>query len=289
MWSKSSGSSKREDSRQIFWMWAGGAVLLVVLVTGTMVALRGGDHSTPPGSMPPVLPAAASNPAAPVPPAAALKSDEAFLTKAEPMARMFLEAARIEDLLPLVRNPDVAQSRMRRHYPEGKIKPPGMTAFNTQSEILRRGSNAACTVQTLNYDEKLLAFVETPHGLKIDWESWVGWADMPWEEFLTKKPAAAQVFRLMLCPVEYYNIAFANDTKWQSYRLISPDGKHAIYGYAERGSPLNAKLAQATDGTQSALTLALKFPDNPTAPDQVLIESHVADGWVLESESAASP
>lgn len=205
------------------------------------------------------------------------------------MARMFLEATRVEDLLPLVRNPDVAKSRMLRHYPDGKIKPPGMMAFNTQSEIFRRGSIAACTVQILNYDEKTLAFIETPQGLKIDWESWVGWSDMPWEEFLTKKPAVAHAFRLMLCPVEYYNMAFTNDTKWQSYRLASPDGKHVIYGYAERGSMLNSKLALDCDGTQAALILALKFPDNSTSPAQVLIESRVTDSWVLESESPATP
>jgi hypothetical protein len=88
-----------------------------------------------------------------------------------------------------------------------------------------------------------------------------------------------------LCPTDYYNFAFANDNKWQAYRLTSPDGGNLLYGYAERGSVMNSKLRPSLDNQQTPLMLALKFPENATSNNQVLIEKIVAEGWVLESEA----
>ena len=107
---------------------------------------------------------------------------------------------------------------------------------------------------------------------------------MTWDEFLASKPTTARVFRLNACPSDYYNHAFADDRNWQAYRLTSPDGEQSLYGYAERGSAVSAKLPQSTDSQMRALMLALKFPANATSANQVLIEKFITDGWVLESE-----
>ncbi len=283
-WSKYTSRFKRSDNRQMFWMMIGGVFLWIVIVLGVRVIMSsevpvaGNEVAFVPS---PRAPEALSPELALA--AEAMRKDERFLAEAEPMARKFLEAKRIEDLLPLVRNPGMAEARMRRHYPGGIIEAPGMAAFNTQSNLARLGSIVALMVRTLKQDEASLVYEETAQGIKIDWECWVGWSEMPWEVFVAEKPTVAQVFRLMLCPIEYYNMAFANDIKWQSYQLLSPDGKQVIYGYAERGSALNAKLCPPPDVPKIPLMLSLKFPENATSANQVLIENCVADGWVLES------
>ncbi len=161
-----------------------------------------------------------------------------------------------------------------------------MAEFNTESVISCLGTISALKVRTRSYEEKSLAFVDTPQGLKIDWESWVGWSEMPWEEFLASKPTTGRVFRLNLSPTDYYNFAFSDDQKWQAYRLQSPDGEHSIYGYAERDSAVGYASRCPPDSKQMALMLALKFPENATSDNQVLIEKFVAEGWVLETESS---
>ena len=287
LWESLSGHARRfghGEKRQMFLMLIGGAFLLMVTVAGVWMALFGGKAHAPPGAASaPGMPAARSIQPEAILPADTRRSDAAFLAAAEPLTRKFLQASRIEDMLPLVRNPGVAEARMRRHYPAGKIAAPGMAAFNTTSEILRSGTFSSLKVRTHNADEISLAYVETPQGVKIDWESRVGWSDMSWEQFLTSKPITAQVFRLVLCPTDYYNFAFSNDNKWQAYRLISPDGKHLLYGYAERGSVMNSKLRPSLDNLQIPMMLALKFPANATSDNQVLIDKIVAEGWVLES------
>lgn len=275
-------SSDREEKRQMFWMLLGGSTLFALIVAGVLMALLGGDK---PVARTPV-PAAAQAVSKTAIHAAAQKSDAAFLAEAEPLTKKFLDAACIEDLVPLVRNPKLAEARMRRHYPDGKITPAGMSAFNTLSEISRYGQAISLNIRTGDFDEKAIAFFETPSGIKIDWESWVGWSEMPWEEFLATKPTQAKLFRLNLSPINYYNIGFADDRKWKSYRLISPDEKHAIYGYAEIGSVVNASLRSSLGNKPVCMILALRFPENAASANQVIIDKRIAEGWVLENEES---
>lgn len=210
-------------------------------------------------------------------------SDIEFLAAAEPLAGKFLAAGRVDDLLPLVRKPQTAGPRMRSMYPDGKIEAPGMNAFDTNREVVRQGHAMTVNVRTDNLDVKPLAFFVTPEGLKIDWESWIGWSEMPWDEFANTKPVPARMFRVWLSSVDYYNFDFSDDRKWQSYLLVSADGNHTLYGYVERGSELDSRLKPSPDVKQAALTVMLSFPENATSRNQVLIGSLLAEGWTLET------
>lgn len=266
----------------MFWMLTGGAVLFGAIVVGVLMILFG-DFVPNTVVMP--KPAAETPTAVPKETPAGKRTDAVFLAEAEVLARKFLEATRVEELLPLVRDPERADERIRSFYPDGRIAAPGMAAFNTQSDISRSGPGASIKVRTRDFEEKSLVFFEQPDGLRIDWESWAGWSEMPWKTFLGSKPTEGNVFRLLLSPIDYYNFGFSDDKKWQSYRLESPDGEHAIYGYAERGSALNTRLRPPPDSKQVPMMLTLQFPENATSRDQVIIGSIVAEGWVLETET----
>jgi len=287
-WDRSTGKLRlpgRVELRRMFWMLIGGTLLFVLLVAGVLIAMLGGDKTSPPvaeSAMAKPAPRAMNPDGSPA--VMTGVSDAAFLAAAEPLTRKFLEATRIEEILPLVRNPAVAEARMRRQYPTGKIAAPGMLEFNANSEISRNGTIRSLKIRTRAYDEKALAFGESQDGPKIDWESWVGWSEMPWEKFLASRPGEAMIFRVYLSPVDYFNFAFSDEAKWQSYRLESPDGAHSIYGYVERGSALSAKLLTPSDARATAVMLALKFPESATSHNQVIIEKFIADGWVLETE-----
>jgi len=267
------------ERRQMFWMLIGGAALFALIVAGVLMATR--SERVP---LPPVADSATHGKPETVHPALDERTDAAFLAEAEPLAKKFLAATRIEDQLTLVRHPEVAETRMRGFYQKGAIDPPGLAEFNIESTVVRRGTSFAVKVRTRGFEEKYVAYVDSKQGLRIDWESWVGWSAMRWDEFLASKPTTARVFRVRLNPADYYNFQFSDDRKWQAYQIISPDGGHSIYGYAERGSDVCAKLPATSDTQQSALMLALKFPVKTPAPNQVLIDDLVAEGWVLENE-----
>lgn len=279
-WSHHEPGGGRRESRQMFWMLAGGGTLFVLVVAFVLKAMLGGSPS------PAATHAAvdATTPAAEVIPASVHLSDADFLSAAEPLARAFLTAGKVDALLPLVRHPETTRPRILSYYPDGKIDAPGMASFNTRFDVTRQGAALSVLVRTDDMFEKQLSFFPTAEGLKIDWESWVGWSDIPWEKFLAEKPQDAAMFRVVLSPVEYYNFGFTDDRKWQSYRLISPDGEHSIYGYVERGLPLDLSLRLSPDIKQANLTLLLKFPPNKNSHNQVLITQILAEGWVLDTE-----
>ena len=208
------------------------------------------------------------------------RSEAPVLAEAEPLARKFLEAKTVAELLPLIRHPKITELRMRAVYRDGKIAPVGMSKFNSSGDMSVRGKLASLLVRTGEQMEKPLAFIETPQGLKVDWESWVGWSEISWEKFLSTKPTSAQVFRVSLSEVNYYNFDFSDESKWQSYRLISPDGEHSLYGYVEKGSALDRKIAPTEDMKVANLMLSLKFPAGAASNGQVEIEGFVTEGWV---------
>jgi hypothetical protein len=160
-----------------------------------------------------------------------------------------------------------------------------LSSFNMYSELVPAGTGYTVQVRTGQYAEKTMALFPSPEGLKIDWESWTGWSEISWKDFMKTRPTDAKLFRVMLGPVDYYNFNFTDDIKWRSYRLVSPDGEHSLYGYVEAGSALDARLRPSPDLKQVPLTLSLKYPPDSSSPDQVLVEKWHADGWVLENET----
>lgn len=253
-------------------MLIGGGLLFSVIVAGMVVSMIGGK-----------APVAAVKPVAQL---AVVEDPQRtaaeIISEAEALAGKFLNATTVDDMLATVRNPELAESRMRAFYPGGKIEAPGMSQFNSGAGLATRGKLHSFPVLTRDHEERSLAFIETPKGLKIDWESWVGWSDIPWKEFLSTKPAGSHVFRVILASVDYYNFGFSDDQKWQSYRLESSDKEHAVYGYVEKNSALNAKLRPNISEQSVLMTLALKFPPDPKSDSQVEIERLVSEGWVEE-------
>lgn len=231
----------------------------------------------PPPDVEPVEPAGV--------PAVLERGEAEFLKLAEPLARRFLSAERVEDMLPLVRDPEGVSRKIRAYYPEGVVEPVGISKFNSTEQIGYRDNVAVVGVRTAGFELKQLIFVDGEDGLKIDWESWVGWSEMPWDEIFGKKPGQPVLVRVFLRSVDYYNFDFVDETKWRSYILTTPDGEGLLYGYAETDSLLAQRLRPADSGAEVAMTLKIRFPEGSRAANQVVIEECVADSWLVMEEA----
>lgn len=279
---KEVGKSGSDDRRQMRWWLLGGVVLFGVMVSAVVMALLGGERGQH---------GAAANPAPTVAaPTVAVKStaagvddlsDVEFMTMAKPMVETFMNATSVAELLTVVRDPEVVRPRMEAWYADGRVVAPGMSAFDTGSGVTRDGSVLSVVVRTRDYEEKMISFAPSSAGLRIDWESSVAWSEQPWQSFMEKREQTPKLFRVIVQPVEYYNFEFTDDHYWQSFFLESLDGKLAMYGYVPRGSPLSGKLRLAPEVTDANFTLRLKFPAHAKSSNQVIIDSVVADSWVI--------
>lgn len=277
LWDYASGRRPRSGKQKFLPMLIGSIILFSLIGAGLFYTFTS-------GKTPAVVSTIKPSAAAALPPRMTLfdRSQPSLTAECEPLARKFMEAKTVEEILPLIYQPSVAEPRMREYYKNGSVLPEGMTGFNVGQGMQVLGNFVSFVVKNNDFDQKNLAFVDGADGLKIHWESYVGWSDMPWDEFSAKKPTTPQFFRVILAPVEYYNFAFSDDIKWQSYRIESPDKAKFFYGYVEKDSPLNAKLKLNPDVKSLLVVLTLKFPEGSQTNNQVLIENKLYDGWVGE-------
>ena len=217
-------------------------------------------------------------------PEAMRRSEVEFLELAKPLAEKFLAATDVDQILPLVSNLEGVKGKIPDHYPDGKIEPTGLSKFNSTGNVSYKDSFAAVTILTSDFEQKQIAFIDGEDGLKIDWESWVGWSEMPWDEMIETRPSKPILIRAMLKWIDYYNFAFSDESKWRSYRLVSPDGEHMLYGYVDRNSPLDQKMRPGEPTATVAVTLKIHFPEGEAAGKQVVISEYVSDGWVTIGE-----
>lgn len=211
-------------------------------------------------------------------------SDLELIRLGEPLVRKFLQAGSVEELLPLVREPARAEPRMRKLHPDGKVTAPGMAEFKPDELLERQGKVATIQIRDRTFQPRLISLVETPGGLKVDWEAWVGWSEISWKDFSEKRVKTPTLFRVVLEPVDYYNFGFSDETHWVSYRLSTLDGELVLYGYTERGSELDGRIRPAPEVGRVNATLMLKFPEQAETSSQVLIDGWLGNCWALENE-----
>jgi hypothetical protein len=282
-WERSEASGKRSarrGSRMI--LWAGGSVLLAVVLVLSL--WRPGKNRSQTQDAPVVPPPMAITQTAPAKDAETVQDVAAFINAAKPVAQKFLEAKTVEELLQVVREPALVGQKIREFYQANPRRPEGLDAFGVDEMIGFDGKVALVQVRTKALDQKQMCLVETPDGWRVDWESWVGWSEMSWPAFLAEKPKQAKLFRVVLRETQYYNYAFADEHRWKSYNLESPDGEHSVFGYVELGSALDNRIRPAESAPRDPFILMLRFPPDADSTNQVIIDRVISDGWVERAD-----
>jgi hypothetical protein len=266
--------------------WIAGLLVSGVVAALVVAAVRE-EPEVEPIAIAPVQesPAAAPQPAPEVIdfPQEMNRRESELTAELEPLTRGFLEADTVGKLLPFVRDAGRVGEKIRAWYPDGKVPAPGMSAFNTKNALAYRGRLVSLSVRTNDFEEKQIAFIRGDDGLKIDWESYVAWSEMPWQRFISEKPERPVLFRVALKTLEYYNFGFGDEKKWQSYELRSPDREQVLYGYVRRDSPLNDKLRPLDSNSSRMVTVKLKYIPGEATGNQVVIEEMISDGWVEDA------
>jgi len=210
-----------------------------------------------------------------------LERHKSFIKKAEELANKFLSAKSVDELRDIIRNPEITIPKIIKLHPDNKIDMGGLLSFNPTDQFRKSGDFISVTVRTKNYDERTMVFTETPDGIRIDWESWVGWCEMGWSEFMEAKPTTGILFRVKLNDTNYYNFDFSEESKWRSYTLLSHDEKSRMYGYVELGTQVAKDIGNAFEPGDRFFTLLLKFPENASSNNQVIIERVISSGWII--------
>jgi len=227
------------------------------------------------------------------------------------LVQRFLAADTVEDKLPLVRFPEKVKPLMDLWYkgrPDRAIK----TRWDELSQSLTKfihvdGTKFVVVTLLVEPEEEYRLFaVESTadNGLKVDWETAVGWQAMTVEEFMKGKPTTPQPFRVQAAPGDYYNGAYSDESVWCAVNLTYPrNPDFNLYGYVERNTPTGDRLMQLlgytltrdangknvwemVQTTSKALVLAIAFRREGSDPKQVTIHEVLHEEWFLKDGPA---
>lgn len=205
----------------------------------------------------------------------------------------FAKATTVEEMAKHVRHPETALPRMKAFYGDTKLKPIEME-FSSDWREVERGKQTLITT-TVRIDFKdIYMVVEVPGKdgpALVDWESFIGWCEMPWTDFVKKGSKTAREFRLAVTASDYFNFNYADSKKYAAFRLVDKDDTETIYAYCDLTSETCKKLlaslrqARQQSGRKDeepveTFTLKLSMNEEDTARRQALIEGIVFQGWV---------
>ena len=118
---------------------------------------------------------------------------------------------------------------------------------------------------------------------KLDWESYVGFGEMAWEQFILDRTTSPKLFRVQAQRGDYWNFEFSDENIWYSVKLRSPESERALHAYCRRDSGVGAELMallQLPPKIQP-LCLRLVFPERSQSDHCVEITGLAAERWLI--------
>lgn len=219
-----------------------------------------------------------------------VKTGTNFITDGGEVVKKFLNATSSAELEALVRTPEVTVPRMRAWYARHQWKPPGAETVAYGGSASVQGVMGMMSVRLNDYSVKSVALENTPAGYLVDWESWVAWSSMDWDELFEKRPTEPVEVRVTCSLDTYYNRDFNDDTEWVAVRLIHPASERTIYGYIARDSTSLMRMLVDLQSNQTLVaTLKVHYLENSASDNQVVISDYLQMGWVRPSAAEGVP
>ena len=213
--------------------------------------------------------------------------------------KRFLEADSVEKMAAEVRHPLETRPRMERYYAANPLKPRKIrTESQSWSEIRIEDT------EFIRAGMELDDFIVYPVTLeiipggdpKVDWESFVSWAEIPWKDFLRKPPEQSVDYRVTVTldpRDQYYNYSFkGRELDLLCFKLEDPGKYGSCWAYCDKDSEAASKLlfnlkrsrqqGIVNDEGKTAISciLRLRFPPEGMKTNQVMIEEFLHDTWV---------
>ena len=204
------------------------------------------------------------------------------LEEAKEVVRAFLLADQLSDFEGLVRNPEVVVPKMKKWYASHPLKAFKKEEVNILRTIPSKGPRAIMRVRLGDYSIKEIAIEKVEDKILVDWESWVGWGEMNWEDLFKIRPTKPVELRVIASRSNYYNREFNDDEKWVAVKLEYPNADRVIYAYIDthQASKFLPLFRDLRSGQQLHVILKVRYPESSKADDQVIITEYVRNGWV---------
>ncbi len=205
----------------------------------------------------------------------------------------FFKAESLDEKARYVRTPEKALPGMRRYY-AGVTDLSTPYEFDGQATYDSSGEQLFVFVQVLvdHVKPRAVALERSGGRFLVDWESFVGYSETPWENFLGPSGVDSGVFRVLVTIDDYYNLDFADSSRYLCLKIADLDDTQSCFGYVERDSVDGRLIEQVLSrnlqfgAPAGHLMLELRFPEGAPARHglasaQVEVVKMVRDNWLV--------
>ncbi|MBC7980340.1 MAG: hypothetical protein H7Y36_07230 [Armatimonadetes bacterium] len=209
------------------------------------------------------------------------------IEKIEQSVRNFYDSRSIDELLRYVRHPDRVKPLMETYYSKEKLVPSRVDRILGYDPLtIEHNANFWMVTSELSppQGEQLLVEVDADDVAKIDWETFVCFQPMDWDEFARNRPKGFTAnFRVCVETDHYYSHDFADSEKYACFRLTTLDSEETLYGYVDRRSEMvhsMEKLIVENGNTVTPMILRLHVPKMVQSSRGVVIEKLIEARWL---------
>lgn len=206
-------------------------------------------------------------------------------------------ATTVDQLLKLIRYPKRLEPTLIAFYGDRPVPAPTVRDVVTATKVSVTLPKNFLRLRLVLPKKEIPIYMEKTKdfGYRLDWESYVGLSEIPWEAFVDQqvtRTVSMRAYALASQKTEkYFEPPFSKDRHY-CVRLEDPDGKYPLYGYYERANP---KLPPFTEflfkaGTKVGvdevkdlkvpIILDVRFPKGAKNKVQIEIVDFVKDTWL---------
>ncbi len=204
------------------------------------------------------------------------------------VVRKFYASSSTDEMLKYVRHPDRVGPSLREYYSKNPMKGSEVVwavDMNPMTLGTRGGFWVVQAKLSSGIDGRLVVEINSPTDVKVDWETSVCAQPMEWERFVKDRPAGYRGdFRVFVQIDNFYNYEFADERKYQAFKLTTLNSSEVMYGYALRDGQTFRVLEELIKNNRNEkvpVMLRLYLQEGFQSKDGVLIEQIVSPRWLL--------
>lgn len=216
---------------------------------------------------------------------------EDLIGSIEKAAADFFDSRSVEELLRYVRHPERVKPLMENHYAGKPIEPIRVENISGLDPLTidHRAMFwlVSCELEG-SLRNQVLVEAKSATDVKVDWETFVCYQPMPWDEFAKARPGGyTGDFRVYAEMDHYYSYEFSDADEFVSLRLTALNSEETLYGYVERRGVLAKRISDliANNGENpTPLILRLHVPEGFRSKRGVVVRSLVCPRWMFVTD-----
>jgi hypothetical protein len=216
---------------------------------------------------------------------------ETQVSTIEGAVRDFFDSRSVEEMLRYVRHPERVRPLMEEHYAGSAPKPVRIRNFFALEPLTidNRASYwmVSCQLEGNLRTQLMLESVSVKEA-KVDWETFVCYQPMAWDEFAKKRPDGyTGDFRVYVKKDQFHSHEFSDSNSFDCYRLSALRGDEVLFGYVPKGRGLGLKMDELTAGKEGetlSMLLRLHIPKGLKSQHGVVIKEIVSPRWFFADD-----